>query len=111
MYNFMTLTKKKKKKKKKLFRSGGFLRSVGRGQSNNLFFLALPRPIGTNLVLVQRVRANNLLSMKAERAKPAERLTAWGPWAHSRAPDRGPGGRAPGSSWVLAFEKAQKGSL
>ena len=29
------------KKKKKLFRSGGFLRSVGRGQSNNFFFLAL----------------------------------------------------------------------
>ena len=39
MYNFMTL-----KKKKKLFRSGGFLRSVGRGQSNNLFFLALCGP-------------------------------------------------------------------
>ena len=42
MYNFMTL-KKKKKKKKKLFWLGGFLRSVGRGQSNNLFFLALFR--------------------------------------------------------------------
>ena len=38
MYNSMTLKKKKKK-----FRSGGFLRSVGRGQSNNLFFLALSR--------------------------------------------------------------------
>ena len=36
----MTL-KKNKKQKQKLFRSGGFLRSVGRGQSNNLFFLAL----------------------------------------------------------------------
>ena len=40
MYNFITL-KKKKKKKKTLFRSGGFLRSVGRGQSNNFFFWAL----------------------------------------------------------------------
>ena len=36
----MTLLKKKKKKKH-LFRSGGFLGSVGSGQSNNLFFLAL----------------------------------------------------------------------
>ena len=36
----------KKKKKKELFRSGGFLRSVGRGQSNNLFFLALGLGLG-----------------------------------------------------------------
>ena len=41
------------------------------------------RPVGTNLKLVRRVRGNNLLSMKAERA---ERLTAWGPRAHLRAP-------------------------
>ena len=66
------------------------------------------RPVGTNLVLVRRVRANNLLSMKAKRA---ERLTAWGPGARSRAPGgvqgQSPGGGpgAPGSSWVLAFVK------
>ena len=36
------------------------------------------RPVGTNLILVRRVMAKNLLSMKAERA---ERLTAWGPGA------------------------------
>ena len=65
----------------------------------------MSRPVGTNLILVRRVRANNLLSMKAERAKRAERQTAWGPGARSRAPGGGPGGRAPGSSWVLAFEK------
>ena len=67
------------------------------------------RPVGTNLVLVRRVRAN-LVSMKAEQA---ERLTAWGPGAPSRAPGGvqgqspggGPGGSAPGSSWVLAFVK------
>ena len=69
----------------------------------------LSRPVGTNLGLVRRIRANNLLSMKAERA---ERLTAWGPGARSRAPGGvqgqspgGPGGSAPGSSWVLAFVK------
>ena len=33
------------------------------------------RPVGTNLVLVQRVTANDLPSMKAEQAK---RVTAWG---------------------------------
>ena len=45
----------------------------------NLRHLALlSRPVGTNLVLVRRVRANNLLSMKAERA---ERLTVRGPGA------------------------------
>ena len=68
------------------------------------------RPVGTNLVLVRRVKANNLLSMKAERA---ERLTAWGTGARSRAPGGvqgqspggGQGGSAPGSSWVLAFVK------
>ena len=58
--------------------------------------------VGTNLELVRRVRGKNLLSMKAERA---ERLTAWGPGARSRAPGGGPGGSAPGSSWVLAFVK------
>ena len=60
-----------------------------------------------NLLLVRRVRANNLVSMKAER------LTAWGPGARPRAPGGvqgqspggGPGGSAPGSSWVLAFVK------
>ena len=68
------------------------------------------RPVGTNLVLVRRVMAKNLLSMKAERA---ERVTAWGPGARSRAPGGvqgqspggGPGGSAPGSSWVLASVK------
>ena len=71
------------------------------------------RPVGTNLKLVRRVRAKNLLSMKAEWAKRAERLTAWGPGARLRAPGGvqgqspggGPGGSAPGSSWVLAFAK------
>ena len=71
------------------------------------------RPVGTNLKLVRRVRAKNLLSMKAERAKRAERLTAWGPGTRSRAPGGvqgqspggGPGGSAPGSPWVLAFVK------
>ena len=43
--------------------------------------ISMPRPVGTNLVLVRRVRANYLISMKAERAKRAERLTAWGPGA------------------------------
>ena len=60
------------------------------------------RPVGTNLKLVRRVRGKNFLSMKAERAKRVERLTAWGPGARSRAPGRGPGGGVPGSSWVLA---------
>ena len=78
------------------------------------------RPVGTNLVLVRRViRANNLLSMKTERAKRAERLTAWGPGARSRAPGGvqgqspggGPGGRAPGSSWVLVFVKGLRKAL
>ena len=58
-------------------------------------------------VLVGRVRANNLLSMKAEC------LMAWGPGTHSRAPGGVPGqspgggrgGSASGSSWVLAFVK------
>ena len=72
------------------------------------------RPVGTNLVLVRRVRANNnLLSIKVDLAKRAERLTAWCPGARSRAPggvqgqspSGGPGGSAPGSSWVLAFVK------
>ena len=72
-----------------------------------------PRPVGTNLILVRRVMAKNLLSMKAERAKRAERLMAWGPGARSRAPGGvqgqspggGPGGSALGSSWVLASVK------
>ena len=38
------------------------------------------RPVGTNLILVRRVRANNLLSTKAERQM------AWGPGTYSRAP-------------------------
>ena len=42
------------------------------------------RPIGMNLVLVRRVGANNLLSMKAER------LAAWGPGV-AQGPWRGPG--------------------
>ena len=45
------------------------------------------RPVGTILVLVRRVRANNLLSMKAER------LTAWG---QTRDPLKGPW-RGPGA--------------
>ena len=67
------------------------------------------RPIGTNLVLVRRVRANNLLSMKAKRE---EGLTVWGPEAaegplagfRGRAP-AGVQGQRPRSSWVLAFVK------
>ena len=51
------------------------------GQS--VFFLR-SRPVGTNLVMVRQVRAKNLLSVKAERA---ERLTACGSVARSRAPD------------------------
>ena len=55
------------------------------------------RPVGTNLKLVRRVRAKNLLSMKAKRA---ERLT--GPGGRSRAPGRvqgqSPGGGAGGSA-------------
>ena len=39
------------------------------------------KPVGTNLVLVRQVRAKDLLSMKAERAKRAECLAAWGPGA------------------------------
>ena len=39
------------------------------------------RSVGTKLVLVRRIKSNNLLSMKAERAKRVERLTAWGPGA------------------------------
>ena len=58
------------------------------------------RPVGANLVLVRRVRAKNLLSMKAERA---ERLTAWGPGARSRAL-AGSRGRAPaGPPEALGF--------
>ena len=33
-------------------------------------------------------QGNKILSMKAERAKRAERLTAWGPGARSRGPWR-----------------------
>ena len=53
-----------------------------------------------NLVLVRRVRANHLASMKAEC------LTAWGPGTRSRAPGgrgralAGVRGKRPGSSWV-----------
>ena len=80
---------------------------------NKWCYNSLPnRPVGTNLVLVQRVKADNLLSMKAERAKRAECLTAWGPGARTRAPGlvqgqspAGVQGRRPGSSWVLAFAK------
>ena len=55
------------------------------------------RPVGTNLVLVRRVRANRLLSMKAERAKREDRLTDWGPGAlHPEAePWRGSRGQRP----------------
>ena len=61
------------------------------------------RPVGTNLKLVRRVRAKNLLSIKAKQAKRAECLTAWGPGVRSRAPGGvqgqspggGPGGSAP----------------
>ena len=75
--------------------------------------LDIVRPVGTILEMVWRVRGKNLLFTKAERAKPAERLTAWGPGARSRAPGGvqgqspggGPVGSAPGSSWVLAFVK------
>ena len=76
-------------------------------------YVCVNRPVRTNLELVRRVRGKNLLSMKAERAKRAERLTAWVPGARSRAPGGvqgqspggGPGSSAPGSSWVLAFVK------
>ena len=55
-------------------------------------FTPVTRPVGTNLKLVRRVRGKNCLSMKAERA---ERLTAWGPGARSRAPG-GVQGQSPG---------------
>ena len=58
----------------------------------------LHRPVGTNLVLARRVGANNLLSMKVERAKRAERLAAWGqgPWRGPGAePLQGPRGLRP----------------
>ena len=45
--------------------------------------LSQNRPVGTNLVSVRQIRANNLLSMKAERAKGP---TVWGPGGCSRAP-------------------------
>ena len=72
--------------------------------------IVMSRPVGTNLELVRRVKVKNLLSVKAERV---ECLMAWGPGALSRAsggvqehsPGGGPGGSAPGSSWVLAFVK------
>ena len=63
------------------------------------------RPVGTNLVLVRRVGANNLLSMKAERAKRAERLQRRGVQGPAQGPWWGPGGGAPGSPWVLALVK------
>ena len=73
------------------------------------YWTTIIRPVGTNLVLVRRVGANNLLSVKAERAKRAERLTAWGPGARSRAlagsraePRRGSRGAAPPDQ-VLGF--------
>ena len=51
------------------------------------------------------IQSKYLLSMKAERV---ERLTAWGPGAHLRAPGgvqgQSPGGGL-GSFWVLAFVK------
>ena len=64
----------------------------------------LGRPVGTNSVLVRQVSAKDLLSMKAERAKRAERLTAWGPGVRSvapggvqgKSPGGGPGGSASG---------------
>ena len=75
-------------------------------------FIRKVRPVGTNLVFVRRVRVNTSLSMKAERAKREERLTAWGPGGPPlEGPWRGPGAEprrgssAPGSSWVLAFVK------
>ena len=75
--------------------------------NENVPFMVTIRPVGTNLILVRRgcANINNLLSMKAERAKREERLTAWDPGARLKAPGGGPGGRAPGSSWVLAFVK------
>ena len=57
-------------------------------------FSKLRRPVRMNLVLVRRVRAKKLLSMKAERV---EHLTAWGPGARSRALG-GVQGQSPGSS-------------
>ena len=35
-------------------------------------------------------------------------ITAGGPGTRSRAPGGGPGGSAPGSSWVLVFSRCQE---
>ena len=69
------------------------------------------RPVGTNLILVQRVRANNLLSMKE---KWAERLYGMGSRGPLKGPWRGPGAEPRQGSWgqcprkLLGFSNCKK---
>ena len=72
-----------------------------------------PITIAINLTQARRNEFSIGAAVLSMKAKRAERLTAWGPGARSRAPGGvqgqspggGPGGSAPGSSWVSSFVK------